>query len=231
MSGLVCRDWYVRIGKGGGSGEGDHPVVGVWRSAALDGGEGGAKLGGDGTGGAAADGELATGMGYPSDGRDDRGGTAGEDLGDVPGLDALLPLLRGDPSLLDAQPMIPGQGEQGITGDPGQQSSGELRSYQPRPLALTEDEVEIVGAHLLYPAPLDRIQPHDLVATIVGGLLLDHQRGGVVAGELGCSGTPGRGADVLGAQPDADRLKPVAEVRPRRGGDEQVAIARRRPHS
>ena len=55
-------------------------MVGVGGGAALDGGEGGTKLGGDGTGGAAADGELTTGVGDPPDGRDHRGGTAGEDL-------------------------------------------------------------------------------------------------------------------------------------------------------
>ncbi|MDT7712407.1 MAG: hypothetical protein QOG46_1096, partial [Pseudonocardiales bacterium] len=67
----------------------------VWRGAALDGGEGGTKQGSDGAGDAAADGELATGVRYPPDGSDHRGGTAGENLRDVPGLDALLPLLRG----------------------------------------------------------------------------------------------------------------------------------------
>src|SRR5581483_10187996 len=106
---------------------------------------------------------------------DHRSGTTTEDLRDVASLNTLFPFFGRDSPFFDGQPVVLSQDEQGIAGDARKQGTSEFRSHQPGPRPFTKDEAQIVSAELLHPAALDRIEPHHLVATVIEGLLLDHQ--------------------------------------------------------
>ena len=109
---------------------------------------------------------------------------------------------------------------------PGSSEPRQLRGHQPGRTAAAEHEEQVHTAHLLDVAAFDGVQPHHLVAAVIGGLGLRQQRGGVVAAELGRAGAAGAGPHVFGGQPHADRLDAALEVRAGRRGDHQVAVLR-----
>ena len=68
------------------------------------------------------------------------------------------------------------------------------------------DEVEVHAAHLFDPAPLSGVEPHHLVAPLLGRLRLSDQAGCVVARTLGLAGAPWSGTHVLCRQPHRDTV-------------------------
>ena len=71
-----------------------------------------------------------------------------------------------------------------VAGDAGEQCAGE-HGVRAAGCAVPVDEEQVHPAHLLDPLVLDRVEPDDLVAAVVGGVLLADQARGVVAGRLG----------------------------------------------
>ena len=205
--------------------------MGVGEGAALDSGEGVAQRHGHLAGLAVTDGELALAVLHLGHRGDHRRRAAGEDLGDLSGGHPLAPFLDVDLALLDGESGITGQLQQRVPGDAGQQRAAEFGGDQSRRSAASEDEEQVHPAHLLDIAPFDGVQPHHLVAAVSGGFGLGQQRRGVVAAELRRTGSAGAGSHVLGGQPHADGLDAALEVRPGRGGDQQIAVFRRRPHA
>src|SRR5689334_8431810 len=132
-----------------------------------------------------------------ADRRDPRGGAAREGLGDRAVGDAGPPLVDREAPLGDRVAHLAGQGDQRVSGDAGQQGAGQLRGHQLGVVAGAEDEEQVHPAHLLDVALLRRVEPHDLVAAGLDGLLLRQQARGVVAGALDVAGAAGRGPDVV----------------------------------
>jgi hypothetical protein len=92
------------------------------------------------------------------------------------------------------------------------------------PLPSAADEEQVHPAHLLDPAALDRVEPDDLVAALLGGLALGEQAAGVVAGALGLAGAAHGRPDVLVGQPDRHRLDLTGEERQHGEGDQQEQV-------
>ncbi len=139
-----------------------------------------------------------------ADGRDHRGGAAGEDLGQRTGRGVLAPLLEGDGALLGGVAEVPGDLEEGVAGDALQDGAGERRGDDP----VAVDEGDVHAAALLDLGAGDRVEVDDLVAAVCGGLGLRQQGRGVVAAGLGVAGAARDRADVVLGDPDGDRLHP-----------------------
>ena len=160
-----------------------------------------------------------------ADRRHDRGGPAGEDLGDPTGRDAVAPLVDGHRPLLHAVPELAAQLHDRAAGDPLEDRAGRLGRDD---RAVVLDEVEVHAAELLDVPPLRRVEEDHLVAALADGLLLGDQRAGVVAAGLGRAHAAATGAGVVLAQPDRDRLHALGEVRPGRRSDDHVGHVLRR---
>ncbi len=170
-------------------------------------------------------------MPHPRDRGDDSGGAARKHLGDLAGGGFLLPLVDINPAFLDRESGINSQLQQRIPCDPGQQGTGQLRGDQPRRSAAAEHEEDVHATHLFDIAAFHSVQPHHLVASVLGGFGLRQQRGGVVAAELGRTGAARTGPYILRRNPDADRGDAALEVRTGRRGDQQVTVLGGRPHA
>ena len=196
----------------------------ILHGTALDAGEVVAQAHGDLAGLSTVDVVPTTGVLHGAHRGDHGGGAAGQHLGEHAGVRGLLPLLDGDAALVDGVAQVPGDLDQGVAGNTRQQGAGELRGDDLGVLPLAEDEHEVHATHLLDPLALDGVQPHNLVAALLGGLGLGHEGTGVVTGALRGTGAAGRGAHVLSGQPHAHRLDAAGEVGARRGGDDHVGV-------
>src|SRR5699024_10213906 len=77
-------------------------------------------------------------------------------------------------------------------------------------------EEKVHATHFFDVLALNAIEPDHLVAALFLRLCLSQQRSGIVAGKLRCTGATRCGADIIGRQPDGDRLYATFKVRARR---------------
>src|SRR5438445_23983 len=167
---------------------------------------------------------------HRADRRDDRGGAAREDFGEGAVGTARLPLFDADATFLDLITEVFAERQQGVSSDAWQQGAGEVRGQQSRPGSAAEDEEEVHATHLLNPVVLDRIEPDDLVAALLGRLRLRQQAACIVAACLGLAGSARRGPDEVLRQPYGDRLDAGGKVRSGGRGDEHERDLIRRRH-
>src|SRR5450631_3000600 len=129
-----------------------------------------------------ADDDLATLPGQPSDRGDNRGGPAGEHLGDLAARHALTPLIDGDTTLLHREAEIACQLQDRGAGHSLEDGAGQLWRHD---AAVAVHEEEIHPAELFNPLALHRIQERDLVAALGASLNLCSQTGRIVPATLG----------------------------------------------
>src|SRR6478735_8241178 len=151
-----------------------------------------------------------------TDGRDHRGGAAGEDLGDVTAGDALAPLVDGELPLLDLVTHLASELDDAGAGDALEDGAG----LGGDDVAVGVHEVHVHAAELLDVLALLAVEEDDLVAAVGGRLLLGDQRAGVVAARLGRAHAAATGAGVLLGEPQRDRLHAALEVGARGVGDD-----------
>ncbi len=106
--------------------------------------------------------------------------------------------------------------------------SGQRRRLH-RPVG--EHEEHVHAAELFHPAPLDRIEEHDLVAALAHGLRLRDQAARVIAAALRLAGPAGRGADIFARHPQRHAWCIGLEIGADRGSDDRVDELGRRAHA
>src|SRR4051812_13771926 len=127
----------------GGSAQLVHPAVRVLPDTALDAEQGLAQLQGDLAGRAVAVGPGVRLRLDMADRRDDRGGAAGEDLGEGAGGRVGAPLVQGDDTFLGGVAEVAGDLEEGVAGDALEDRAGERRRDDP--VAVDEGDVHRAG--------------------------------------------------------------------------------------
>ena len=123
------------------------------------------------------------------------------------------------------RPFGPGEGEDRVAGDAGQDGAAERRGQH---RAVVEHEEDVHAAELLDPAPFGGVEEDDLVAAVLDRLGLGDEARGVIAAAFGGAGAAGRGAGVVGREPDADRLLAALEIGADGRGDHHEPVFRRR---
>ena len=123
------------------------------------------------------------------------------------------------------RPSAAGEGQDRIAGDARQNGAAERRGQH---RAVVEDEEHVHAAELLDPAPFGGVEKDDLVAAVPDRLGLGDEARGVIAAAFGGAGAAGRGAGVVGREPDADRLLAALEIGADGRGDHHEPIFRRR---
>ena len=128
----------------------------------------------------------------------DRGGPAGEDLGDLARGHALLPLLDGNAPLDGLEAQVLGHVEDRVARDPLKDGAGELGGEQ---LAALGDEEQVHAAELFDVGVSARVQEDGLVAVVPDALELAGEAGGVVAAAFGRARAAFAGPGVVQRQP------------------------------
>src|SRR5256712_8486952 len=138
------------------------------------------------------------------------------------------PFVDADPAVLGRVTDIAADGRQGVARDSWKHGAGQGGRHEPGLVSPAVDEAQVHAAHLLDPAMVTGVEPHDLVAALCGRLRLGQEASGVVAARFRLTGATRCGpAEVLG-QPDAHRLYAAGETRAGRRRDEQEGDVTRR---
>ena len=108
-----------------------------------------------------------------ADGRDHRGGAAGEGFGDLARRHAVLPFVDGHLAFLDPHAAIARQLQDAGTGDAVEDAAGQGRGDD---AAIAVNEEHVHATEFFQVPALDRIEEQHLRATVLAGFQLRQQR-------------------------------------------------------
>src|SRR5256885_11941836 len=103
-----------------------------------------------------------------ADWRDHGRRPAGKDFRKRAVLATLPPFIDADPAFLRRVTEIAADRQQGLAGNPWEQGAGQGRRHEPGLVSPSVHEAQVHAAHLLDPAVLAGVEPHDLGAALRG---------------------------------------------------------------
>src|SRR5439155_783048 len=100
------------------------------------------------------------------------------------------PFVDADPAFLGRVTKIAADGQQGVARDSWKQGAGQGGRHEPGLVSPAVDEAQVHAAHLLDPAMVTGVEPHDLDAALCGRLGLGRKA------SAGSSGSASRRAEL-----------------------------------